>query len=77
MKLGLIDFNAGQMPKTIKEALEMCTIYNRKDIIEYLSQNEKGIHKVNSNGYVFGFCNKEYQKELQKYTEEREGPKWK
>jgi hypothetical protein len=71
MKLGLINYNRGQMPATIKAALTLCTIYNRKDIIEYLSQNEKGIHKVNCNGYVFGFCCKEYQKELQEYTTER------
>jgi len=66
MKLALVDYNRGQMPKTIKEALDLCTIYSRKDIEEYLEQNPKSIHKVNTKGYIFGFCEKEYQEELQK-----------
>ena len=69
MKLGLINYNRGQMPKTLKEALEKCTIYSRKDIEEYLEQHEKGIHKVNSDGFVFGFCEKEYQQELQQHID--------
>ncbi len=65
MKLALINYNRGQMPSNIKEGLDICSIYSRKDIVEYLKENEKGIHKVNANGYVFGFCEKEYHKELQ------------
>ena len=69
MKLALVDYNKGQMPKTIKEALELCTIYSRKDIEEYLEQNPEGVHKVNTSGYVFGFCEKEHQEEIQKRLE--------
>ncbi len=65
MKLGLIDYNQGQVPSTIREALEMCSIYSRKEIEQYLKENTGGIHKVNTNGYVFGFCEKEFEKELQ------------
>lgn len=71
MKLALINYNRGQMPATIKEALEICTIYSRKDIVDYLKDNQGGVHKVNSNGYVFGFCEKEYQKEIQERINNR------
>lgn len=55
MKLALVDYNRGQMPSSIKEALAVCSIYSRKDIVEYLMNNPLGIHKVNTNGYVFGW----------------------
>lgn len=66
MRLAIIDLNRGQVPSSISEALSICSIYSRKDIVEYLEENELGIHRVNSNGYVFGFCNKEYKEKIQK-----------
>lgn len=65
MKLGLIDYNKGQMPNGVREALEICSIYSRKEIEQYLKENYKGIHKVNNGTYVFGLCEKEFEKELQ------------
>ncbi len=65
MRLGLIDYNKGQMPGGIREALEICSIYSRKEIEQWLQKNYKGIHKINNGTYVFGFCEKEFEKELQ------------
>ena len=70
MRLSIIDYNRGNCPKNITEGLNLCTIYSRKDIVNYLEENKGDIHKVNANGYVFGFCEKEYQKDNQKRINE-------
>lgn len=69
MNLAIIDYNKGQVPETVGEALEICNIYSRKDIVGYLKETEMGIHKVNSGGFVFGFCDKKNQEELQKFID--------
>jgi hypothetical protein len=61
MKLALVNYNKGQMPKNIKEALNLCTIYSRKDIETYLQENPGGKHEVNTGAYSFAFCEKGYE----------------
>lgn len=68
MKLALLNYNKGQMPKTMKEAIELSP-YSRKDIESFLINDATLL--INNNGYYFGICRKEFQAEKQEYINKR------
>lgn len=51
MRLKLIDTNKGQMPTTIQSAINLSGL-SRKEITEYLSQNEGGAITIDNNGFA-------------------------
>ena len=55
MKLKIIDYNQGQVPSTIREAIKLSG-YSRKEIYNSLQNNE--ILKIRNNGYVYGISKK-------------------
>ena len=55
MKLKIIDYNQGQVPSTILEAVKLSG-YSRKEIYNFLQNNE--ILKIHNHGYVFGLSKK-------------------
>ena len=55
MKLKIKDYNQGQIPSTILEAIKLSG-YSRKEIENFLQDNE--ILKIRNNGYVYGISKK-------------------
>ena len=55
MKLKIIDYNQGQVPSTIREAI-LLSGYARKEIVKFLQDNE--ILKIHNHGYVYGISKK-------------------
>ena len=55
MKLRIIDYNQGQVPSTIREAIKLSG-YARNEIVNFLQNNE--ILKIHNHGYVYGISKK-------------------
>lgn len=55
MKLKIIDYNQGQVPSTIREAI-LLSGYARNEIVNFLQNNE--ILKIRNNGYIYGISKK-------------------
>ena len=59
MKLQIIDYNKGQLPTTIKEAVSYAPCC-RKTIEKYLDENRRyeAVYDVSYKGYCFGIAEK-------------------
>jgi hypothetical protein len=58
-KFAIIDYNRGQLPSTIKEAIEY-TGMTKKELTEHFKIHKDGIIKINRDCYIFGICLTEY-----------------
>ena len=55
MKLRIIDYNQGQVPSTIVEAIKLSG-YSRREVENSLQNND--ILKIHNHGYVYGISKK-------------------